>query len=71
MPLCFVRRKLLAGDVLRVTFYSVYIPHLIRYARVSSQVTLIIEILLNFLGRVIIILNYLNYFLTFIVVSLN
>ena len=56
----------LDGDVPRRTSYGVYISQLIRFARASSNLNdfnyVIKPLLPNFLGRVIVILNFVRRF---------
>ena len=60
----------LDGDVPRRTSYGVYISQLIRFARASSNLmtltTVIKPLLPNFLGRAIVILNFVRRFRNFI-----
>ena len=60
----------LDGDVPRRTSYAVYISQLIRFARASSNLmtltTVIKPLLPNFLGRAIVILNFVRRFRNFI-----
>ena len=60
----------LDGDVPRRTSYGVYISHLIRFARASSNLmtltTIIKPLLPNCLGRAIVILNFVRRFRNFI-----
>ena len=61
----------LDGDVPRRTSYGVYISQLVRFARASSNLsdfkyTIIKPLLPNFLGRAIIILNFVRRFRNFI-----
>ena len=60
----------LVGDVPRRTSYGVYISQLIRFARASSNLNdfnYVIKLLLpNFLGRAIVILNFVRRFRNFI-----
>ena len=53
----------LDGDVPRRTSYGVYISQLIRFARILMNLTSVIKPLLpNFLGRAIVILNFVRRF---------
>ena len=65
-----VNLPFLDGDVPRRTSYGVYISQLIRFARASSilmTLTAVIKPLLpNFLGRAIVILNFVRRFRNFI-----
>ena len=60
----------LDSDVPRRTSYGVYISQLIRFARASSNLnnltTVIKPLLPNFLGRAIVILNFVRRFRNFI-----
>ena len=60
----------LDGDVPRCTSYGIYISQLIRFARASSILmtltTVIKPLLPNFLGRAIVILNFVRRFRNFI-----
>ena len=54
----------LDGDVPRCTSYGIYISQLIRFARASTNLsTAVIKLLLpNFLGRAIVIINFVRRF---------